>query len=208
MSITQIEAARAGTITPEMEIVATDEHLEPVRLMLEAVQPARISDNIMGELYSKLMINACINSLGAISGLQLGELTAVRKIRRMFIAIMEEALNVAEAMGLRVAPSTGGKLDYYHFLAGTGRVKRFKRHLVFRVIGFKYRRVKSSSLQSLERGRPTEVDFLNGYICERAAEYGVPVPVNRAVVTMIKAIEAGQRPIALDNLDDPLFEAF
>ena len=87
-------------------------------------------------------------------------------------------------------------------------MKQFKRHLVFRVIGFKYRRVKSSSLQSLERGRPTEVDYLNGYICGRAAEQGVPVPVNQAVVTMIKHIEAGQRPIALDNLDDPLFETF
>lgn len=186
----------------------TDHHLEPARLMLEAVQPTRVSDNIMGELYAKLMINACINSLGAISGLRLGELMAVGKIRRICVAIMREALSVADAMDLRVAPSTGGQLDYYRFLAGNGPMKQFKRHLVFRILGFKYRRVKSSSWQSLERGRPTEVDYLNGYICERAAEHGVPVPVNQAVVAMIKAIEAGRRPITLDNLDVPAFAAF
>ena len=184
----------------------SDAHLDPLRSMLEAVQPTRISDNIMGELYSKLMINSCINSLGAITGAALGELMAVGKIRRIFIAIMREALATATAMGLQVAPSTGGKLDYDRLLAGNGMVKQLRRHLVFRVIGFKYRRVKSSSLQSLERGRLTEIDYLNGYIIRRAAENDVPVPINQAVVRIIKAIEAGQRPIAMDNLDDPLFD--
>lgn len=184
-----------------------DAHLETVRSMLDAVQPTRISDNIMGELYSKLMINSCINSLGAITGVTLGDLMAVGKIRRIFIAIMREALATADAIGIRVAPSTGGKLDYYRLLEGNGILKRFQRHLVFRIIGAKYRRVKSSSLQSLERGRPTEVDYLNGYICGRASEYGVPTPLNQAVVTMIKGIEAGQRSIGMDNLEDGAFAA-
>ena len=69
--------------------------LELIRSMLAAVQPTRISDNIMGELYAKLMINACINTLGAITGEALGDLLAVRKIRNVFIALMQEALDVA-----------------------------------------------------------------------------------------------------------------
>jgi 2-dehydropantoate 2-reductase len=185
-----------------------DDRLETVRLMLAAVQPTRISNNIMGELYSKLMINACINSLGAIAGVPLGELLAVRKIRTIFITLMQEALAVANAMDLRVAPAAGGKLDYYQLLAGSGVLKQLKRHLVIRMIGFKYRRVRSSSLQSLERGRPTEVDFLNGYICDRAAEHGVPVPVNKAMVALIKAIETGQRPVSMENMADPVFSEF
>jgi len=185
-----------------------DDRLDIIRQMLAVVQPTRISDNIMGELYSKLMINACINSLGAITGVTLGELLAVRKIRSIFIALMQEALAVANAMGIRVEPSTGGKLDYYPFLAGSGILKQIKRHLVIRIIGLKYRRIRSSSLQSLERGRPTEVDYLNGYICDRAADHGVQVPVNRAVVAMIKAIEAGQRPLSMENMADPAFADF
>ena len=185
-----------------------DERLETVRSMLDAVQPTRVSDNIMGELYAKLMINACINSLGAITGATLGELLAVRKVRRIFIALMNEALAVARAMGIQVAPSTDGKLDYYRFLAGHSRIKQLKRHLVFRIIGFKYRRIRSSSLQSLERGRPTEIDYLNGYICDRAAELEVAVPTHRSVVAMIKSIETGQRPISWANLKAPVFDGF
>ena len=80
--------------------------------------------------------------------------------------------------------------------------------LVFRIIGFKYRRIRSSSLQSLERGRPTEIDHLNGYICDRAAELEVAVPTHRSVVGMIKSIEAGQRPISWENLKAPVFDGF
>jgi 2-dehydropantoate 2-reductase len=185
-----------------------DARLDAIQPMLDAVQPTRISDNIMGELYAKLMINACINTLGAITGVTLGELLAVRKIRSIFIALMQEALAVANAMQIRVEPATGGKLDYYEFLAGNGLIKQFKRHLVIRLIGFKYRRIRSSSLQSLERGRPTEIDYLNGYICDRAAEHTIPVPVNQAVVAMIKEIEAGERQLSMANMEDPVFGGF
>ncbi len=185
-----------------------DPRLDIIKPMLDAVQPTRLTDNIMGELYSKLMINACINTLGAISGVTLGDMLAVRKIRAVFIALMQEALAVAVAMGLRVAPSTGGQLDYDKFLSGTGLIKQFKRHLVIRVIGFKYRRVRSSSLQSIERGRPTEIDYLNGYICDRATEHAVPVPVNRALMAMVKEIEAGARAPSMANLHDRVFDGF
>jgi 2-dehydropantoate 2-reductase len=93
-------------------------------------------------------------------------------------------------------------------VAGDGWRHQFKRHCVIRMIGFKYRRIRSSSLQSLERGRPTEIDDLNGYICDRAAEHAVPVPVNRAAVAMVKEIEGGQRLVTMENLNDPLWAGF
>jgi 2-dehydropantoate 2-reductase len=185
-----------------------DARLESIQPMLNAVQPTRLSDNIMGELYAKLIINACINSLGAITGAPLGQLLAVRKIRSVFIALMREAMAVADAMDLAVAPGAGGKLDYYTFTEGDRWPQRLKRHLFIRLIGFKYRRIRSSSLQSLERGRPTEIDYLNGYICDRAAEHAVPVPVNRAVVVMIKKIEAGACAPSMANMDDSGFAVF
>jgi len=185
-----------------------DDRLARIKPILDAVQPTRISSNILGELYSKLIINACINTLGVITGASLGKLLAVRKIRGVFIAIMREALAVADAIGIKVEPTAAGKLDYYRFLAGSGPFQQVKRHLIIRAIGLKYRRVKSSSLQSLERGRPTEIDFLNGYICARAAERHIPVPVNRAVVAMVKEIEDGRRRISLANIDDRVFAGF
>ena len=97
--------------------------------MKESLLPA----NILGELYSKLIINSSINSLGVITGATLGKLLAVRKIRSIFIALMREAMAVAEAMGIKVEATTGGRLDYCQFLAGSGPFQGFKRHLIIRV---------------------------------------------------------------------------
>jgi len=176
-----------------------------IKRMLDAVAPTRISENIMGELYSKLIINSCINSLGVIAGKKLGELLAMKGARQVFTAIMREAMAVAAAMGIKVEPGGGGKLDYYRFLEGSGVLSRMKRDLLIRIIGFKYRRIKSSSLQSLERGRKTEIDYLNGYICARGRKHGVSTPINDAVVRMIKEIEDSQRRMTPENLKDPVF---
>lgn len=180
-----------------------DPRLQPIEAMLGGIVPTRISDNIMGELYAKLIINSCINSLGALTGLYLGELLAQRAIRDIFLEVMREAMAVATAMKIKVEPAAGGKLDYYQFLASSGKIAQFRRHLMVRIIGFKYRRLKSSSLQSLERGKPTEIRYLNGYICDQGRKHGIATPVNNALVSMIEEIEAGSRSITPENLKDP-----
>ena len=78
------------------------------------------------------------------------------------------------------------------------------RHAIMLVVGVKFRRLKSSMLQSLERGRRCEIDFMNGYVVDRARETGVPVPVNAALTTIVHQIEAGNRPISPGNLRDLL----
>jgi 2-dehydropantoate 2-reductase len=118
---------------------------------------------------------------------------------------MREAMAVAAAMGIKVEPGGGGKLNYYRFLEGSGALSQMKRDLLIRIIGFKYRRIKSSSLQSLERGRKTEIDYLNEYICARGRKHGVPTPINDTVVKMVKEIEEGRREMAPENLTDPVF---
>ncbi|ADK85511.1 2-dehydropantoate 2-reductase [Desulfarculus baarsii DSM 2075] len=177
-----------------------DERLPIIKSFLEFARPTRISDNIMGELYSKLIVNSCINSLGAISGWPLGQLLKSWRVRSIFIAQMREAMAVAAAMKLKVEPGGGGKLDYYRFVKGNGPLAILKRHLYVKAIGTKYARIKSSSLQSLQRGRPTEVDYLNGYIVEKGKAFGVATPVNEAIVRMIKQIEEGSRRITPDNI--------
>ena len=62
--------------------------------------------------------------------------------------------------------------------------------------------MKSSSLQSLERGKPTEIDYINGFITTKARELGVPTLINDLIVTQIKEIEAGKRSISLTNIDE------
>ena len=73
------------------------------------------------------------------------------------------------------------------------------------MIGIKYRRLKPSSLQSLERGRKTEVDNYNGYITRKGKELGVATAVNEQLTSMIEEIEEieqGKRPISSENFKE------
>jgi 2-dehydropantoate 2-reductase len=178
-----------------------DERIKFLKTVFETILPVEISQNFMGHLYSKLIINSCITTLGAICGLYLGEMLAVKKIRGIFIKIMEEAIAVANAHGIKVE-TYASKLDYYRFLKSKSFLGNLKRHLFIRMIGYKYRRLKSSSLQSLERGKKTEIDYLNGYIAKLAKQKNVPVPVTDALLKMVKEIEAGERKISLDNFKE------
>ncbi len=175
--------------------------LEELRQALSAVVPARISDDIYAELYSKLIVNACITALGAVCGLYLGEMMQRKDARRIFLGVIAEAVRVADAMGLTIPPY-GGKLDYHKLMQGSGAVDRLRRHLTIRVVGMKYSKLKSSSLQSLERGRPTEIQYFNGYIVHKGAEVGVACPINARLTKMVEEIEHGKRHITTENLSD------
>ena len=178
-----------------------DMPLEELAAILNAVVPVRITNDILPELYSKMIINACITTLGVICGLHLGEMLAMKKARNLFIAIIREAIEVARAMELRVAPGAAGKLDYYKFLA-PGFLSNLRRHVTIRVIGLKYRKLKSSSLQSLKRGRKTEVNNYNGYIARKGKEFNVAAPVNEQLTQMVSEIENGLRPITPENFKE------
>jgi 2-dehydropantoate 2-reductase len=175
--------------------------LQELKEIFSHVVETRTSADILSELYSKLIINACITTLGAICGLYLGQMLAKRQVRNLFIAIIREAIQVSEAMGLSVPPAAGGKLDYYAFLK-PGRFSDLKRHLTIRAIGMKYRKLKSSSLQSLEKGRKTEVENYNGYIAAKGLMYDVPTPVNARLTQMVREIEEGRRTIGPENFQE------
>ena len=177
-----------------------DLRLAQVQTILNCVLPTRISNNISGDLYAKLIINSCITSVGAVCGLYLGEMLSKKKVRHIFFKIMEEALEVAKALDIKVE-TLAGKLDYHTFLESKGFWADIKRHLSLRAIGFKYRKLKSSSLQSLERGRDTEIDYLTGFITANAEKFNISAPVNNQVYQMVKEIEQGKRKISPDNLD-------
>lgn len=183
------------------------EKLLEVKKILSAVTTVRISDNIRGNLYAKLIVNSAINSLGAITGLTLGRMLRIKKIRNIFLGVADEAMVVAKGMGLNV--ETGIRnLNYYKTLDAMGPPGRFMKDIFIRVLGVKYRNLKSSSLQSLERGRQTEIDFLNGYIAKNGRMYNVPTPLNDKIIKIVKEIESRKRRIGLRNLDDLFFAGF
>lgn len=185
-----------GRVTPRVQ---------QLKATLDAATPTTLSANIYGVLWSKLAINCVITTLGAVTGQLLGEMLWRRAIRRMALVITSEVVDVAEAHNVSLEP-VGGTLDLYRLYLPSGRRAGgsgpdviFK-HAIMLAVGIKFRRLKSSMLQSLERGRRTEIGFMNGYVAERGQEKGVPTPVNAALTAIVQEIEGGARPIGPDNL--------
>ena len=176
-----------------------------LKSMLEKIFKVKISSNIYGALFSKLIINSCINTLGAISGLYLGELLNLNIARSIFLHVLTEGVQVAKTSQVKLE-KIGGKIDLYKFalkpkeLSNNFSMPLLMKHLMIQLIGLKYRRIKSSSLQSLERDKPTEIDYLNGYIIKKAQQFNIPVPVNQKLVNIVKHIETGKIKIDRENL--------
>lgn len=184
-----------------------DDFLFMLSGIMSSVVPAKTTDNILGHLYSKLIINSCITSLGSVCGLYLGKMLSIGKIRRIFIEIIREAVAVADKMDIKLEVF-GGKMDFRKFLEGKGIFSDLRRHLLIMIIGLKYRKLKSSGLQSLERGKPTEIDYLNGYIVRNGRALGVDVSVNESIVGIIHEIERKERKISLTNFNETYFTRF
>lgn len=181
--------------------------LSSLQDLLNTIFPTKISTNIIGDIYAKLLINACITTLGSICGLKLGGMLSSKKIRNIAIEIMREGIAVSNAMNCKVEVF-GNKLNYYKFLSGSGLYHDLRRHITIRAIGVKYRRLKSSSLYSIEKGKKSEIEFLNGYIMSAGKKYNVATPVNAKITEMINEIEMGKRTISLKNFDDDFFKDY
>jgi 2-dehydropantoate 2-reductase len=134
----------------------------------------RISDNIDGELWTKLTWNCALNAVSALGRAKYGQIAASADARRVVETLVYEVLAVAKAANIHPP----GFEDPQVALAGS-----FK-------IATQMAEALSSTAQDMNRGKRTEIDSLNGYIARRGAELGVSTPVNHALYTLVKLAEA------------------
>ena len=129
-----------------------------------AALPCEVSDNILGVMWDKLLINVSTGALSGITGQVYGSLYAVPEIE------VAEAMAVARASGVKL--SIQSPRDAW-VMAAEGLPYEFK----------------TSMLQSLEKGSITEIDFINGAVVRGGLQHNVPTPVNQTLVAAIKGIE-------------------
>jgi len=129
-----------------------------------------VSDNILGTMWDKLLVNVATGALSGITRLSYGELYTVPELKATALAAVAEALAVARAAGVR--------------LSFTEPVQAWDRAAEGLPADF-----KASMLQSLEKGSITEIDFVNGAVVRWGQRLAVPTPVNAALVGCIKGIE-------------------
>lgn len=134
--------------------------------------PTQISDNVRGALWAKLVINCAFNALSAITQQPYGWLAAQDGASDVIADLVAECLAVAQADGVQIP----------------GDIHAAVRGIIATMPG-----QRSSTAQDLARGRPTEIEHLNGYVVQRGAALGVPTPVNRAMRVLVRMAEAVAR---------------
>ena len=171
--------------------------------MLSATVPTTWSNNVRNEKFSKLLINLSVASFGVISGMTLGDMLQRRITRIAFLTVLTEGVKVADLKGIEIQKLNSLNLSFLALkkkeLHGFS-IKHFLQHLIIKMIGKKYKDLKSSSLQSIERGKKTEIDFLNGYLVDEGEKYGVETPLNKYVHETIREIEQGKQNPSLEGL--------
>jgi 2-dehydropantoate 2-reductase len=153
-----------GRITPRVQSIADTFN--------EAWLDTIVSNNIMGTIWDKLLVNVATGAVSGISRLVYGDLYQVSELEATGIAAVAEAMAVATASGITLS-TTEARQPWVK--AGAGLPYDFK----------------TSMLQSLEKGSVTEIDFINGAVVRQGKKCGVPTPVNQTLVACIKGLEHG-----------------
>ena len=141
--------------------------------LMAAGVPTEVSDNVRGALWAKLILNCAYNALSAVGRIAYGELVQQPGVTEVMRDVVAECRAVAAADGV----SLPGDVD--------AAVRR-----IAETMPSQY----SSTAQDLMRGKPTEIDHLNGYVVRRGEALGVPTPANRVLWAVVKLVERRPAP--------------
>lgn len=172
--------------------------LAEISQILSLMGEVTIEHNFIGARWSKLLINASFSGTATALGCTFGDVAANRQARRIAQRIIKECIEVAKASSVTLEPVQGKDIaklfDYTNSL---------KKWVSFHLIPFairKHRQLKPSMLQDIEKGKPCEVDAINGVLSEQGKKLGIPTPINDQVVSIIHRIEAKELQPSMENL--------
>lgn len=175
------------TVIGELDGRVTDRVRAVAREFERAGMLIEVSENIMGTIWDKLLINVATGAVTAISRMPYGELYACGPLEAVGVAAVREAMEIASASGVRL--SISDPFEAWR-KAGAGLPADFR----------------TSMLQSLDKGSVTEVGFVNGAVVDRGAQLGISTPVNSTLVACVQGIEtmlgktAPVRPAGVDHV--------
>ena len=144
------------------------------------------------------MVNVTMSGMSAALGCTFGEVLDNDKATSAAVSIALETLKTAKALDIMVEPMSGADPN---LIVDVVRQSEENAVSLWRMVFEPSRDLKASMLQDLEKGRPCEVETLNGYLSRHSAEAGVPTPVNDKVTEIIRGIEAGRYPLSFGNLE-------
>jgi 2-dehydropantoate 2-reductase len=170
----------------------TDRLAEVVRL-LALSDSAKATPNLWGERWSKLVINAMGNGMSASTGMISRDILVDDVLRRFSARLGSEAIRTGQALGYQLE-------EIFHMdpeviaRAGEGdpaAVKEYDDHRLAEAKKPGGGAHRPSMGQDMVKGRRTEIEFLNGFICDKAKDLGIATPANAALTEIVKRVERG-----------------
>jgi 2-dehydropantoate 2-reductase len=137
--------------------------------LTEAAIPTTVSPEVEQALWTKLVLNCVYNPLSALTDMPYGEMVQQPHVTDVMRALYDESVAVAKAEGVELAA------DLWETVSGLAHAMAHQR---------------SSTAQDLRRGKPTEIDYINGEIMQRGSRHGLPTPLNQAMVALVHAASA------------------
>ncbi|HEV2116074.1 MAG TPA: ketopantoate reductase family protein [Terriglobales bacterium] len=163
-------SGRGDLILGEGKQAKQSADLQAIAGMFErAGVPCRVSDQIAVEQWTKMVLNCAYNAISAVGRANYGAIAHNTLVHQVMIQAITEAVAVARAAGVPM-----NDVDMY--AAGSK-------------LGDAMSQATSSTAQDIVRGKPTEIDSLNGYIARRGKELGVATPVNQTLHALVKLLE-------------------
>lgn len=145
---------------------------EIARLFNQAGIQTEVSKTVGLSLWSKFLVNCTYNGISAIGQMSYGNMVKIPEILTLITEITKEVLQVAHHEGVSIALEDAIQMNERIFITMNGQ--------------------KSSTAQDLARKRPTEIEYLNGYIVRKGREYGIATPFNETIYTLVKILESTQ----------------
>jgi 2-dehydropantoate 2-reductase len=171
------------------------ERLQRLRALLRTAGEVRVSHNIRGQVWSKLLINSTWSGLGAASGLLYRQVAEHPVGRRLAVEVWREGVAVGHAQDLELQELVG--IPAEDIASSDPEVSDRAIDTMIGQLGA----TKASMLQDLERDVPCEVDVINGAVVQCGADHGVPTPLNAGIVELVHSYEDGSAQPSAEAFD-------
>ncbi len=155
--------------------------------VLSLVGGTHVMDNLMSVRWAKVLMNATFSGMSAALASTFGDVLNDGITIECIAHIADETIRVANAHGVHLAIMQGKNFEELKLSSKDDIPNKVP---FYHEVWDQHVALKASMLQDLEKGRPTEIDFINGHVCKKGREAGIPTPFNDKVVELVKREEA------------------
>ncbi|HVL57344.1 MAG TPA: 2-dehydropantoate 2-reductase, partial [Burkholderiaceae bacterium] len=164
--------------------------------LLDRVDRAEVTTDLWNLRWAKLCANTMSTGLSGLTGLSLREVYTRDDTRAIAVTLAAEALALGQVLGFEPPALFGlAPQSWLQAAAGDAAANARARDALAAHAATMSDGGPSGTLQDLQRGRPTEVDFFNGYIAREAERAGTAAPTHARIAALIRDVERGRRAI-------------